>query len=135
MYPINVVEKETGISKYLLRMWERRYTFPRPLRDDKGERVYTANDIEKLQVVRALMNQGYRPSKIMDQDLPGLRSLLQSLNSKELTRGNEELVDASIIVVITNPNLESESLSLLKYNNVKKILRISTNEDLQKLVN
>ncbi len=116
-------------------MWERRYTFPRPLRDEKGERVYTANDIEKLQVVKALMNQGYRPSKIMDQDLPGLRSLLQSLSTAELTRGNKGLTDASIIVVITNPNLETESLSLLKYNNVKKILRISTNEDLQKLVN
>lgn len=28
--PISVVERETGIPKDLLRMWERRYGFPEP---------------------------------------------------------------------------------------------------------
>ena len=29
-YPISAVERETGLSKDTLRMWERRYGFPRP---------------------------------------------------------------------------------------------------------
>ena len=53
MYPINVVEKETGINKYLLRMWERRYTFPHPARDEKGERLYSDADVEKLKIVKS----------------------------------------------------------------------------------
>ena len=55
MFPINVVERETGVTKYLLRMWERRYSFPRPARDSKGERLYSLADVEKLKLVRALM--------------------------------------------------------------------------------
>ena len=36
--PIGAVERETGISKDLLRMWERRYGFPEPARDEQGDR-------------------------------------------------------------------------------------------------
>ena len=35
LLPINAVERETGISKELLRMWERRYHFPNPEREAK----------------------------------------------------------------------------------------------------
>ena len=41
-YPISAVERETGLSKDTLRMWERRYGFPAPGRDAQGERVYPA---------------------------------------------------------------------------------------------
>ena len=34
------VERETGLGKDALRVWERRYGFPVPLRDRLGERVY-----------------------------------------------------------------------------------------------
>ena len=36
---IAAVERETGLSKDTLRVWERRYGFPRPLRDANGERA------------------------------------------------------------------------------------------------
>ena len=36
LLPINAVERETGITKELLRMWERRYGFPAPQRDARG---------------------------------------------------------------------------------------------------
>ncbi len=41
---ISAVERETGLSKDVLRMWERRYGFPKPGRDDNGERQYTPAD-------------------------------------------------------------------------------------------
>ena len=37
---IAAVERETGLSKDTLRIWERRYGFPEPLRDANGERLY-----------------------------------------------------------------------------------------------
>ena len=41
MLNISAVERETGLSKDVLRMWERRYGFPDPGRDDNVERQWT----------------------------------------------------------------------------------------------
>jgi DNA-binding transcriptional MerR regulator len=130
MFPINVVEKETGISKYLLRMWERRYEFPRPLRDIKGERVYTSLDIEKLKVVKLLMGEGYRPSKIINQQLSELQLILQSF-AKAVVTTSGMILDS--VIVITDPSLEQDVRLALKNHNVKKVLVISSLEDLHNL--
>ena len=34
---ISDVERDTGVAKETLRVWERRYDFPQPLRDPNGE--------------------------------------------------------------------------------------------------
>ena len=46
-------------------MWERRYGFPKPGRDDNGERQYTAADVGKLRAMKRLMDVGVRPGKII----------------------------------------------------------------------
>ena len=61
---ITDVERQTGIRQATLRMWEKRYGFPRPLRDRHGDRVYPLSQVERLQAVKRLMNQGARPGKI-----------------------------------------------------------------------
>ena len=62
---ISAVERETGLSKDVLRVWERRYAFPRPLRNENGERLYTAEEIAKLRAIKRLMDVGMRPGKII----------------------------------------------------------------------
>jgi MerR family transcriptional regulator, light-induced transcriptional regulator len=62
---ISAVERETGLSKDVLRMWERRYAFPKPLRDDNGERQYSGADVGKLRSIKRLMDVGMRPGKII----------------------------------------------------------------------
>ena len=47
-------------------MWERRYGFPKPGRDDNGERQYTVADVGKLRAIKRLMDVGMRPGKIID---------------------------------------------------------------------
>ncbi|AUN97248.1 MerR family transcriptional regulator [Bacteriovorax stolpii] len=127
MYPINVVEKETNISKYLLRMWERRYSFPRPGRDQKGERVYTNEDLEKLKLIKALMEEGYRPSKIIDQSLNELRELSKSFG---LTEGS---LKGEVVVLVTSPALEADVQEALKNHRVKRIFKVSSHEDIKNL--
>lgn len=61
---ITEVERQTGIRPATLRMWERRYGFPQPLRDRHGDRVYPLNQVERLHAARRLMAQGVRPGKI-----------------------------------------------------------------------
>jgi methylmalonyl-CoA mutase cobalamin-binding subunit len=62
---ITEVERQTGIRQATLRMWEKRYGFPQPLRDRHGDRVYPACQVERLQAVKRLMNQGIRPGKLL----------------------------------------------------------------------
>ena len=75
---IGAVERELGLSKDTLRIWERRYSFPTPLRDAFGERVYAPDQVDKLRVIKHLMDQGMRPGKLMHHSLAELRDLREA---------------------------------------------------------
>jgi methylmalonyl-CoA mutase cobalamin-binding subunit len=72
---ISAVERETGLSKDVLRVWERRYGFPKPGRDDNTERQYSPEQVAKLRVIKRLMDTGMRPGKLMHQPLAELNVL------------------------------------------------------------
>ena len=74
-FNISAVERDTGFSKDVLRMWERRYGFPKPARDDNGERQYTPADVGKLRAMKRLMDVGLRPGKIIGLSLPELNAM------------------------------------------------------------
>ena len=72
---IAAVERDTGLGKDTLRVWERRYGFPTPGRDAFGERVYPLDQVEKLRVIKRLMDQGYRPGRIVALPIDELQRL------------------------------------------------------------
>lgn len=72
---ISAVERETGLSKDVLRKWEARYGFPQPLRDEFGERIYPPEQVERLRLIKRLMDTGMRPSNIVGKDAATLLSL------------------------------------------------------------
>lgn len=76
LFNISAVERETGLSKDTLRMWERRYDFPQPVRDSNGDRAYTTEQIAKLRLIRRLLDQGHRPGKIIGLDDAHLERLV-----------------------------------------------------------
>jgi MerR family transcriptional regulator, light-induced transcriptional regulator len=65
---IGAVERDTGLSKDVLRVWERRYAFPRPDRDANGERMYPIAQVERLRAIKRLMDSGHRPGKLLALD-------------------------------------------------------------------
>lgn len=73
--PIAAVERDTGLSKDTLRVWERRYDFPQPQRDANGERVYPQDQVDKLRLLKRLMDQGHRPGKIAACSMEQLQAL------------------------------------------------------------
>ena len=75
---ISAVERDTGLSKDTLRMWERRYRFPQPGRDSYGERVYLPEQVEKLRMIKRLMDRGQRPGKLVAHSLQALQDLCQT---------------------------------------------------------
>ena len=74
---IAAVERETGLGKDTLRVWERRYGFPAPARDEFGERCYSSAEVEKLRVVKRLLDAGHRPGALMPLSVEELQQLGQ----------------------------------------------------------
>ena len=64
-YSIGLVERDTGIGRDTLRIWERRYGFPEPSRNARGERLYSEAQLRRLQRIRRLLDQGMRPGKLI----------------------------------------------------------------------
>ena len=91
---IGAVERDTGLSKDALRIWERRYGFPTPLRDAGGERAYLQEDVEKLRVLKRLLDQGYRPGKIIHHDIRALQQLILQSVSAGRPPGTHDVDDA-----------------------------------------
>jgi DNA-binding transcriptional MerR regulator/methylmalonyl-CoA mutase cobalamin-binding subunit len=74
---IAAVERDTGLSKDTLRVWERRYGFPRPDRDAVGERLYPPAQVEKLRIVKRLLDAGNRPGRIVPLAIEELQQLAE----------------------------------------------------------
>jgi MerR family transcriptional regulator, light-induced transcriptional regulator len=94
------VERDTGLSKDTLRVWERRYGFPRPRRDASGERAYTPAQVEKLRVIKRLLDTGHRPGRLMSRTLGELHALggaARAMPAGEASRHGE--VDALLEMV------------------------------------
>lgn len=72
---IAAVERDTGLSKDTLRVWERRYGFPTPQRDAVGERLYSAAEVEKLRLVKRLLDAGHRPGRVVPLSLESLAEI------------------------------------------------------------
>ena len=85
---IAAVERETGLSKDTLRVWERRYGFPSPLRDGQGERAYASPQIDKLRILKRLIDAGHRPGQLMSMSAEELQQL--SERSVRVGRGAVE---------------------------------------------
>ena len=73
--PIASVEQATGIARATLRIWERRYGFPRPGRDLRGERSYPEEQVRKLRLIADLMARGHRPGRLVELSATQLAAL------------------------------------------------------------
>lgn len=74
-YPIRAVSKLTGISVDTLRAWERRYAVVEPERDERG-RLYSEPDVERLRLLRQLVEQGHAIGRVAALTSDELRALL-----------------------------------------------------------
>lgn len=97
LFSIAAVARDTGLSMDTLRVWERRYGFPAPERDVHGERVYPAGQVDRLRLIRRLLDSGRRPSQVVGLGPDALAALLEpeaprSQGPSPAGRATEELV-------------------------------------------
>ena len=127
---ISAVERETGISKDTLRIWERRYGFPQPSRDSNGDRAYRMQDVDRLRIIKRLIDHGLRPGKVVQQPLAQL--VIISARHKQAPAANSQLqgeID-SLIAMIRNNQLaelqKSLHQSLLRHGLLSFITEVLT---------
>jgi DNA-binding transcriptional MerR regulator len=80
---IAAVERDCGLAKDTLRVWERRYGFPAPLRNPHGERLYPADQVATLRLLRRLVDAGHRPGKVVGRSHEDLSGLLRQPGAPE----------------------------------------------------
>ena len=73
--------EETGLSADLIRVWERRYGFPQPVRLPSGHRRYRREDLHQLRLMAEAVAQGHRPGTVVRATEVELRKLLLPLES------------------------------------------------------
>ncbi len=98
VFAIGTLERDTGIGRDTLRIRERRYGFPTPERNDKGERVCSAEQIHRLQLNRRVLDQGLRPGKVVPLDDEALDKLADTLpeassSPQDIDPAHAELID------------------------------------------
>ena len=94
---IAAVERDVGVSKDVLRVWERRYGFPLPTRTPTGERLYPLEQVERLRLVKRLMDQGHRPGRLLTSSVDEL-GRLGALRSKAEHAAAHDVGDLAMLV-------------------------------------
>lgn len=77
-YRVGMVSKMTGLSTHTLRMWEKRYVAVLPKRTEAGGRLYTDADVERLRLLRELVEAGHSIGGIAKLSDPDLRHMATS---------------------------------------------------------
>jgi methanogenic corrinoid protein MtbC1 len=72
---MRVVQRRTGLSPHVIRVWERRYGAVTPSRTETGHRSYSDADIERLQLLRDATQAGHSISRIAGLPNKALRKL------------------------------------------------------------
>ncbi len=57
-FRIGAVCRLTGLSQHVLRVWEKRYDAVEPLRSDTDRRLYRQQDIDRLTMLKTLVDRG-----------------------------------------------------------------------------
>ncbi|MDO6706965.1 MerR family transcriptional regulator [Photobacterium sp. 1_MG-2023] len=64
LFAIREVSEITGVNSVTLRAWQRRYGLIKPQRTEKGHRLYTQEDIERIQLIVSWLDKGVAISKV-----------------------------------------------------------------------
>lgn len=99
--PIRVLARRTGIAPGTLRIWERRYGFPRPDRRPGGARVYLEADVAKLELVARALEAGFRPGDVVPLGEAEIARLLVSSGAPGPSSTGENDSDRRVESIIT----------------------------------
>ena len=75
-HPISVVSARTGLSRDVLRVWERRYQAVEPTRTPGGQRVYSDEQIHRFQLLADATRHGRSIGSVADLSTAALKEIV-----------------------------------------------------------
>lgn len=64
LYTIRYVAQRTGLTPHVIRAWEKRYQAVVPLRSPTNRRLYSEDDVRRLQMLKQLTDTGHTISRV-----------------------------------------------------------------------
>ena len=101
-YSIRVGSRMTGLSPDTLRMWERRYWYPKPTRADSGVRLYARSDIDRLTLIARGIKLGYRVGESINLDETSLKRRLAASDPARLNIEESEIAHDLVDCIIAD---------------------------------
>jgi len=80
-HPIQLVSRLTGLSMHVIRIWEQRYNAVEPRRTPTNRRLYTQQQIERLNLLREATQAGYNIGRVAQLPEAKLRKLAVTIAS------------------------------------------------------
>ncbi|MGD9186326.1 MAG: MerR family transcriptional regulator [Desulfobacterales bacterium] len=77
VYAIRYVSQRTGLTPHVIRAWEKRYQAVVPLRSAKNRRLYSEDDVQRLQLLKRVADEGHNISHVAKLDSSELLELAQ----------------------------------------------------------
>ena len=96
-YTIGAAARLSGVSREKIRIWERRYDAVSPGRDATNHRIYSRQDVERLTLIRRLVDDGHAISSVAGLSLPALKRRL----ARTPGRGDEAAAPAGSAMVVS----------------------------------
>lgn len=113
-YRIGAIANLTGLSTHTIRAWERRYGMVLSDRSEGGTRLYDADSLDRLRLIKKLLDHGESISMICNLNTNELRERLDQFPSQAFekfaqpTQQTDEAQSLNIVAVGKNPFDKSE---------------------------
>ena len=96
-FRIGAVCRLTGLSQHVLRVWERRYSAVEPIRSETDRRLYRQQDIDRLTLLKALVDRGQAIGSIAELDNEELQRRLQQ--SSDTIKRSKAIDKPSLVLI------------------------------------
>lgn len=97
---IGALSKATGISIHSLRMWERRYGAPVPVRRASGHRRYPFEEVARLRAVARALAAGFRAREVVGASVESIDALLEGPRRGRAGEGDPIETNAAVGLII-----------------------------------
>ena len=77
LYAIRYVSQRSGLTPHVIRAWEKRYQAVVPHRSVKNRRLYSDDDLQRLQLLKTITDVGHSISQVAQLDTAELLDLAQ----------------------------------------------------------
>lgn len=103
---ISLVAARTGIPAMTLRAWEKRFGYPAPLRRPGSDRrVYAPADIDRLTLLRRVLERGFRIGDVVHKSLEELDELARPDSAAETSSESSPEVVARALALLEQDRL------------------------------